>query len=350
MKKKLLILLIIISVVISLAGCGSNSDPNEEVSGTPAGELSQEEKEAAYQLEEASQRTIKIGYNGGLCQAAIAVAQEKGFFEEEGLKTELTKSESPRDAIAGGKIDTSAGMIADWLKPITNGVNLVFTEGLHTGCTSAIVLADSAIESFEDAKGETVAISGGIGGYTHNIGYRMIAHDGLATDDFTWKDFPADQLLIILQNGDASVAIAGDQMAEKWVQEGLVKRIRSTTSDEDFADETCCVMGISGEFAEKNPIASEKINKAIYKASLWVEENKEKTAQILVDNAHVSGEVDYILGLLELYDFKRTNEQTEKSIGDSVREYKELKVISEDVNEETLRNQIWHPYDLSEFE
>lgn len=320
-----------------------SSDAGQKETGT---ELTEEEKEAEFLNEPAAGRVIHIGYDGGLCQGAIAIAHEKGFFAAEGLTTELTKSESPRDAISGGKIDTSAGMIAGWLKPITNGVNLVFTLGLHTGCTSAIVLADSEIDTFEEAKGGVVGISGGIGGVNHNIGYRMIAHDNLKPEDFTWSDFPADQLLLLLQNKDIDVAIAGDQMAEKWVQQGLVKRIRSTTLDEDFSDETCCVLGLSGKFLEENPITSEKISRAVYKASLWVQDNKKETAQILIDKGHVSGETEYITSLLELYDFVRTNEQTDKSINDSIQEYKNLGVIDEGIKVDTLKQQIWHSYAL----
>jgi NitT/TauT family transport system substrate-binding protein len=366
LKKLISFILVVVSLVIA-TGCqnktietnqesksdqtasvATTTSPSEEQTDDVA-ELTADEVEATYLKEPAASRVIHIGYDGGLCQGAIAIAHEKGFFAEEGLNTELTKSESPRDAIAGGKIDTSAGMIAGWLKPITNGVNLVFTLGLHTGCTSAIVLADSEINSFADAKGSVIGISGGIGGVNHNIGYRMIAHDNLLPEDFIWSDFPADQLLLLLQNGDIQVAIAGDQMAEKWVQQGLVKRVRSTTLDEDFKDETCCVLGLSGTFLEENPIASEKISRAIYKASLWVQDNKKEAAQILIDKGHVSGEVDYIASLLDLYDFRRTNEQTEKSILDSTQEYKNLGVLNNDLNVDTLQNQIWHPYDLESF-
>ena len=337
-SKGILFILLVLIAVLAAVGCKKKVETG--------GQNKADQKEAAFQKEPAASRIIHIGYDGGLCQGAIAIAHEKGFFAAEGLTTELTKSESPRDAISGGKIDTSAGMIAGWLKPITNGVNLVFTLGLHTGCTSAIVLVGAAINTFEDAKGSVIGISGGIGGTNHNIGYRMIAHDNLKPEDFTWSDFPADQLLLLLQNGEIEVAIAGDQMAEKWVQQGLVKRIRSTTLDEDFSDETCCVLGLSGKFLEENPITSEKISRAIYKASLWVQDNKEETAQILIDKGHVSGEVAYITSLLELYDFVRTNEQTDKSINDSIKEYQNLGVIDVNINVDQLKQQLWHSYAL----
>lgn len=352
----------VVTTIISLllvaaltAGCGQQkqtikpeNNQGSQTSGDTNSQLSAEEYEKAYNAEPASKRVIKIGYNGGLCQAPIPIAHDKGFFEAEGLKTELTRSESARDAIAGGKIDTSAGMVAEWLKSITNGVDLVFTLGLHTGCTSAIVAADSNITSFADAKGQVVAISGGIGGTYHNIGYRMIAHDGLKAEDFKWKDFPADQGLQVLQKGEAVITVVSDQLAEKWVQDGLANRIRSTTLDKDFANETCCVLGISGDFLRENPITSEKIVRAVYKASQWVENNKKETAQILLEKSHISGSAEYAEDLLNLYHFDRTNEDTEKSIYDSIDEYKELKVIDSGIDSEKLKSQIWRRFDLED--
>ncbi|MDR0804935.1 MAG: ABC transporter substrate-binding protein, partial [Oscillospiraceae bacterium] len=274
--KRTLSLIVAAMLAVSLTACSKENDTKETAATTAGGTtaaVNEADKDALYANEPASKRTIHIAYDGGLCQAGIPIAQLKGFFEAEGLtNTELTKTggtqDNVRDALAAGKIDTAAGMVAGWLKPISNGIDLRFTVGLHTGCSSAFVLADSAITKFE--KGQTVAINGGIGGVYHNIGYRFIAHDGLKPEDFTWKDFPADQTLLILQKGEADVAVFADQLAEKWVQDGTLRRIRSLHEDTDFANESCCVLGLSGEFIDANPIASERISRAILKASLWI--------------------------------------------------------------------------------
>jgi NitT/TauT family transport system substrate-binding protein len=340
MKKCILsttMMLLVLALFTGIAGAADTS------------KLSDADYEAAYQKEPASKRVINIGYNGGLCQAAIAVAHEKGFFSAEGLDAKLTRSDSPRDAIVGGKIDTSAGMIAEWLKAITNGVDIVFTVGLHTGCASAVVLTDSKIKTFEDARDDTVAITGGIGGVFHNIAYRFVAHDGFKATDFKWKDFPGDQLLLVLQRGEASVAVLSDQLAEKWVQEGSVRRIRSLTFDDDFKDESCCVLGISGKFLSENPVTSEKISRAIYKASLWLgenEQNRREAAKILLDGGHISGTPEYALSLLNMYAFGVSSAVAEKSLSDSVVEYKALGVLDEKVDVEGLKAQIWRPLDL----
>jgi NitT/TauT family transport system substrate-binding protein len=228
-------------------------------------------------------------------------------------------------------------------------VDIVFTVGLHTGCASAIVLADSGIKSFNDVKGDTIAINGGIGGVYHNIAFRFAAHDGFKATDFKWKDFPADQSLLVLQRGEAKVAVLSDQLAERWVQEGLVRRIRSLTFDQDFINESCCVMGISGKFLRENPVTSEKITRAIYKASLWLNEseaNRREAARILLDGGHISGTPEYALSLLNMYRFGIDNATSEKSLYDSVDEYKALGVLDEKVNPDELKAQIWKPLDL----
>ncbi|MDR2042830.1 MAG: ABC transporter substrate-binding protein [Clostridium sp.] len=337
-------LILAAALTVSLAACGKTA----ETGGAADGADSATDKEAAYRAEPASQRTIHIAYDGGLCQAAIPIAQHKGFFEAEGLTTELTKTggtqDNTRDALAAGKIDTAAGMIAGWLKPITNGIDLRFTVGLHTGCASAFVLADSGITGFE--KGQTVAINGGIGGVYHNIGYRFIAHDGFVPDDFTWKDFPADQTLLVLQNGEADVAVFSDQLAEQWVQDGTLRRIRSLHGDEDFQDEACCVLGIAGSFLDENPVASEKISRAIYKAALWIGEsdaNKEEAAQILLDNSYISGTKEYALSLMKLFRWGLPSDLTEETLDLSVTDYQKLGVISDTLDPSEVKNQIWAP-------
>jgi NitT/TauT family transport system substrate-binding protein len=349
LKEKIMNRTLILIIAFTLASATCSRTATTTTANAPAAKAV--DKEAAFRTEPASQRVIHIAYDGGLCQAAIPIAQFKGFFEAEGLNTELTRTggtmDNARDALAGGKIDTSAGMIAGWLKPITNGVDIRFTVGLHTGCASAFVLADRDITAF--AKGQTIAINGGIGGVYHNISYRFIAHNGFVPEDFTWRDFPADQTLLVLQNGDADVAVMADQVAEQWVQDGTLRRIRSLHGDADFADEACCVMGIAGAFLDENPIASEKISRAVYKAARWIGEsdaNKEEAAQLLLDNGYISGTKEYALSLMKLFRWGLPKDLTEATLYTSVDEYQALGVISGTLSAEDVKAQIWVPLDI----
>jgi NitT/TauT family transport system substrate-binding protein len=333
-KAVLLLLFSLVTTVVAAKPLISPTDPIE--------------KEKAYQAEPASKRVIHIGYDGGLCQAAIPIAQLKGFFEAEGIKTELTKAgggfANARDAIVGGKVDTYGGMVAEWLKPITNGVDVRFTFGLHTGCTSAFVLADSKITKFE--KGQKVAVTGGIGGAQHNISFRFISHDGLQTTDFSWLDLPADQALTVLKNGDADVFVLGDQLAEKWVQDGSLRRIRSLHGDADFGDESCCVLAISGPFIDANPVTAEKISRAIYNAARWIgesDENKREAAKLLLENGFISGTEEYAFSLAKLFKWGLSTELTEKTLDNSIAEYQSLGVIDKNLKPADIKAQVWFP-------
>lgn len=324
----------------------SASEDTEELSYA---ELSDEELQALYEKEEGSSRTIHIGYDGGLCQAAIPVAQYEGFFEEEGLDTELTAAEDARDALAAELIDTSAGMIAGWLTSVQNGVDIRFVVGLHTGCAAAVTLPDSDITGFEP--GQKIGVVGNIGGIYHNIGLRMAAHDGFSADDFTWLGFDSSAILLALQDHEVDVIVVSEQLSQQWLNEGSVKQIRSLTTDDDFKDEACCVMGISGKFYDENPVTSYKITRAVYRASLWLaesEENRAEAAKILVDNGYVACSEEYALQLLNYYQFGLDNATTEKSLYDSVDEYIQLGVLSAEADAEAFKAQIWQPFDLDD--
>jgi len=351
-------LLLALMLALGTSALGACSTPQTPTAGESAAstartavETTEVADDEAYKNEPAYGRTINIGYDGGLCQGVVAIAHEKGFFADQGLDTQLVKTDNSRDAIAAGKLDTAAGMIAVWLKPISTGVDIVFTNGLHTGCTSAIVLTDSPIQALADVPvGDTIAISGGIGGQFQNIAFRFLAHDGLSQDDYKWADFTMDQGLAVLERGEATVYVGPDQVVEKWVQEGSVRRIRSLDFDEDFKDEACCVMGISGEFYRENPQISARISTAIYNAAAWLDEsdeNKAEAAQILIDGSWISTTPEYAVDLFKLYEWNIDNARTEKSLYDAVDEYKQLGILDENVDVEALKAQIWKPLELT---
>ena len=309
---------------------------------------SEEELQAAYEQEEGSKRTLHISYDGGLCPVALPISQLKGFFEEEGLDTELYAASEQRDALAAGQIDTALGMLTDWLPSIQNGVDIRFSLALHTGCTSAAVLPDSGITGFQE--GQRVGFVGAIGGVYHNIALRFISHDGFKAEDFEWVSLDAGTILKALQEQQVDVIVAADQLIEQWNQDELVEVIRSQSYDEDFKNEACCALGFPGEFVEENPATAYKITRAVYKASLWLqesEENRKEAAQLLLDNGYISGDVDFNTKLLSSMTFGLDNKALEKSLSDIVDEFIDLEILNPDTDAEAFKEQILLNYDLS---
>lgn len=324
-----------LAAVVILAACSTDS---------PAGA-------GAFEDEVGGQRAIRLGFEGGICQAAIPIAHYLGFFAEEGLETEIIVTGdlvSSRDALIAGHIDTVAGMLAGWFVPVTQGVDLQFTLGLHTGCASAFVLADSDIYEFEI--GQDIAVSGAIGGAFHNIALRFVYREGFTPDDFSWRDFPAADAVIALQNGAVQVAVIPDQVGHRFVDDGVLRVIRSL-DDVDFVDDNCCVLGMSGAFIAANPETAERITRAVYNASRWLDEssrNRTTAVNLLIENGYVSSavDVDYVVGLMSRWRWGTPHHLTEQTFDISIVEYQAMGVINPALSLDDIKAQVWHPFSL----
>ena len=344
-KPKEVLFIIAASSLLFLIACGEGGETVDEVPLHTGEEATQLDD---FYSEPAANRVLNIGFEGGLCQIAIVLAHLRGFFEGEGLETQIVVTGdmvSSRDALAAGHIDTTAGMLAGWFVPVTQGVEMEFTLGLHTGCASAFVLANSDIMHFE--AGQDIAVSGAIGGAFHNIGLRFIYREGLVPSDFTWRDFSADQAVMALESGDVQVAVIPDQVGQQFVEQGLLRRIRSL-DDADFTDEPCCVLGISRAFLAENPKTSERITKAIYDATRWLgesEANKVEAVELLIEAGYLSAnlDVEYIVSLLQNWTWGVTHEQTELTLQASIREFQNLGLLNENLDPDVVQSEIWNP-------
>ncbi|MCL2220963.1 MAG: ABC transporter substrate-binding protein [Oscillospiraceae bacterium] len=338
MKKSIRIIALLVAITLGasiLAACGGENDRQNDTPG-------------AFEDEVGAARAIRLGFEGGLCQAAIPLAHLLGYFTEEGLETEIVVTGdlvSSRDALAAGHIDTVAGMLAGWFVPVTQGIDLQFTLGLHTGCASAFVLVDSDITELES--GQNIAVSGAIGGAFHNIALRFAYRAGLTAEDFSFRDFPAAEAVIALQNGDVQVAVIPDQVGQRFVQDGVLRVIRSL-DDVDFINDNCCVLGMTSAFINQNPETAERLTRAVYRASRWLDksyENKVQGINLLIENGYASAAIDvaYAAGLMENWRWGIPHNLTEQTLLTSIAEFQAMGVINPDLDPETIRVQVWHP-------
>ena len=357
-KKLLALTLAMVMALALFAGCQKteqpNTDNNQQQSNNQQGteqpkdikDMTAEEKEAAWKLEEAANRTINIGYDGGICLANAAIAEMQGFFAEEGLTTELVRSEAAKEAIGTGKLDTSGNFIAAWAVPAVNGVNMKFVAGTNTGCQSLYVLADSPINSTADLKGKKIAVPNGIGNSSHNITLRFLGHDKLDPKDFEFVHVETSAVIAALNNGDIDGVTMSDQFAKKFVQDGTLKVIRSITYDEDFKNEACCVFAMNGDFIKNNPITAEKLSRAYQKAGIWFQNNKEEAVKWLLDEKWISGDYEYCLLLANELNFDITEAETEATLRDVVKDYQGFGLMPATKTVDEIMEQIWFSYGL----
>lgn len=315
--------------------------PESEIKFSPL-KLTPEEEEA-WKKEPAYGKIVKVGYNGGLCLGTFGMALEKGFYESEGLKTEVVKMTSQTDALGTGKVDVAGDHIATLLVPAVNGVNMVFTRGIHTGCKSLYVLGSSDIRETKDLVGKTIAIADGIGASDHNISLRFLSHDNIKPEDVNFKVVSYDAVILALQNGEVNAATLSDQFASKFVEDGTLRAIRSLTTDEDFGKEPCCIHAINGDFIKANPITVKKITHANAEAGKWIESNKEDFVDTMLAMKWASGDRDKVLAFAKSLNFIVEDDATEKTLKNIIDDYKSFGLIDSKKDTKEILDKVWDP-------
>ena len=228
--------------------------------------MTPEEEDAAWKKEPAYGRTIRIGYNGGLCTGTLGITQVKGFYEAEGLKTEIVRYQGDTvtlgNALGTHKIDVAGGHIATLLVPAANGVQMKFTTGMHTGCKSLCVLNDSPYKTTKDLVGKTVAVPSGIGGSDQNITMRFLLRDGIdPVNGVKYKVTDQGAAVLAMQNGEIEAGLFSDQFIQKFLKDGTLRVVRSITTDDDFKNETCCIYAVAKDLCENSPITVKKMTR-----------------------------------------------------------------------------------------
>lgn len=117
--------------------------------------------------------------------APLFVAQEKGFFEDRGLKVTFIAPSNPNDPpklVAAGKVDLAVSYQHQHHLHVDQGLPLVRVATLvATPLNALVVLADGPIRSLADLKGKTIGYS--IGGFETVLLKVMLAEQGLSLED-----------------------------------------------------------------------------------------------------------------------------------------------------------------------
>lgn len=207
--KKLLSLLMVSVMVFSLAGC------SKESSTSPT-------------------QTLTVGAMGSVDILPLVVAQENGYFEEQGLdlNLEIFKNSKDRDAaLQAGELD---GVLADQVAIAiyqNAGIDMQIT-GMTDGLFQLVAGKDSGITSIQDMVGKKVAISENtIIEYTLD---QTLLANGIAVDSIEKIVIPPlPTRLEMLNAGEVDAALMPNPFSDAALSAGgtLVTAVDSQTGD-----------------------------------------------------------------------------------------------------------------------
>lgn len=260
-----------------LAGCSSDDSDSSSSTDTAATE---------------AQYTVNIGHLNSTAHVLAFVAQEEGFFAEEGINATLTQFDTSADLVSGlesGKLDVSLIGSVPTLVNISSGHDLSIFGGAMTNGHGVVIKSQytEGQDSWDVSilKGRTVAVP------TNTVQqletYEAITDAGLTyseEDDAIANGYDV-QIKVFESQKDAYNALSNDEIDAATtyspytsiaVDDGY-SVVFKCSDLEHFENQPCCRQVATTEALNANPEKYEAFERAIIKAYQFYKENQDQT-------------------------------------------------------------------------
>ena len=284
MNKRIISLLLALVMVLGLVACG-NTDTNETTPPTEAGN-----NETVKETPEVS--TVRWNW-GTSANILVAVAMEKGYFEEYGLTIEFVnagENSSAMTLLSTGQVDVvSNSGTASPLQNIAAGVDMtIFGGHMVQGCMPVIAKAGTEWNGVESLIGKTVAITPSYFAFTGALMDAGVEDPMTAVNWISGMGY--GDALAAVQRGEVDYALQGTQ--QNYTLQQLTDVEIMCYQSDVMPDYSCCRMECPTEFIQNNPITIKCILKALIRAQEYFTANKEECTQILADT--IGADYDYV--------------------------------------------------------
>ncbi len=243
-----------------------------------------------------------------MCTSAVPVAVERGIFEKHNLDVELVNFGGSTDqlleAMGSGKADAGIGMILRWLKPLEQGFDVKLVAGVHGGCSYLVASRDAGITDIASLRGKTIGVTD-FASPDKNLYSIILLNHGLDPDkDVEWKVFPQELMSMAVDKGEIQAYVAGDPNVYYQVKNsnGKLFRVASNATNE-FADRTCCVLGMRGSLLRDDPDAAISVTRAILEASQLVNADPHYAVEVSGHYAPKKASPDDLTDMLKSYPY-----------------------------------------------
>ncbi|MDR1021534.1 MAG: ABC transporter substrate-binding protein [Synergistaceae bacterium] len=295
-------------------------------------------------------RPVRLGHYASSCESYFFAAEMLGLYEKYGIDIEFIRVDNTngRESLASGKIDVSDGVLQSWLKPMEQGFDVKFTLGLHQGCMSAVVRADSPYKTFEDLKGKTIGIAGTLGGGQQNYLFRTILHSGSGLDprkDFEWLALDIGAAALALDADRVQALAGGDATLYPGIESGKHRYLSVMATDDYNKDELCCLLAFNPTFIKEHPDVAHALTEILYEASEYTNTHKEEVVRYEHGKGYINGTLEANITVIAPYRFEPSVAVGLESFKRSFLDYQELSIIDKGVDMQKIIDRSFVIYD-----
>lgn len=274
---------------LAMSGCsngGSSDASSSEASESADGAAASEAPE---------QSTVSWNY-GTSGNVLVTIANENGYWEDEGLTIEPVEATANADAMAllsTNKVNVvSNSGTSNPLQQISTGIDItVFGGHMLTGCMPVVGAPDCEWNGIESFVGKSVAVNPSYFAFT---GALMDAGYENPLDEVDWqiyKDY--NDAIAAVVRGDVAYALLGTgqtQSAKEMEEEGQLKIV--CYQSDIMPNYSCCRMVAQTDWINDNPNTVKAICRALLRAQSWYEANKEEAVKLHA--AAIDATEDYV--------------------------------------------------------
>ena len=277
-RKSLLLVAMSLVMIISLIGCTSNKGTQDE------------------------NTTIRLGVMSAADSAPILLAQEKGYFEEEGVNLELeifTNGATKQSSIQAGELDAAMLSMIQFLNNVKGGLQAKITT--TTDGMLPIVLS----KNFKEKKDVKVGLM--------EVSVINFLADQYLTDYNVEKVFINEMPLRMqaLMENKIDMAVLPEPLASNAQLKGLEKRVYGKPDDY-----TPNGIIFTDEFIKNNPNTVKGFHKAYNRAVEDIINNPEEAKDILVSKLELNSKVKDLMVLPTYHKTRVPDESYLKEIED----------------------------------
>ena len=245
--------------------------------------------------------TLGVGGKGLLYYLPLTLAEQLGYFKEQGLNVTINDfagGAQSLQALVGGSIDVVAGAYEHTIRMQAKGqdIKAVIEVGRFPGIVVGVKKDKAAnFKGFADLKGMKIGVTAP-GSSTNFFVMYLMVKAGLKADDASFIRVGAGPTAVAaMKRGEINAISNLDPVVTKLEQDGdIVIAADSRTEAGNIklfgGNNPAGVIYLKNEFIEKNPVTTQRIVNAMYKALKWLEKASAEDVAKTVPEAYYIGD------------------------------------------------------------
>ncbi len=232
--------------------------------------------------------TVRIGYLNITASLPLFIAEDKGFFADEGIKFQslpIATSNQLVDAIAANNLDAfieSSAVPVLAVELQSPGRLKVFSVSAITKKApfdSLLVKDSSSINKLSDLAGKKIGVFPGSTATT--LLKKYLADKGVNTSGVTFTPVPPQNQLTALQSGSIDVLHAYEPTTAIALTHGGVRQIDGSVYAEMLDPNPQGVAVVSNKFLQEHSAIASKLIRALERAMIFMRDHDAESRQIM---------------------------------------------------------------------